>query len=73
MRLASSPQKEAHSMTDDSNEPPRAFTQEDLERFIAHKQGRRAAKAKGRELINHPSAPYIFAPRSMWKDKGKGR
>jgi hypothetical protein len=69
MRLASSPQKEAHSM-DDETDKPRAYTQADLLRFIAHKQGR---KAKGREMVNHPDAPYVFAPRSMWNDKGKGR
>lgn len=54
----------------DQDDQPKAYTQADLLRFIAHKQGR---KAKSRELINHPDAPFVFAPRSMWNDKGKGR
>ena len=45
----------------------RPATEADL---IAAWEAHKARKTKRAELINHPSAPYVFAPRAMWRRKG---
>lgn len=47
----------------------RPVTQEEM---LRHFEAMKARKADANKLVSHPSAPYVFAPKRMWKRGTKG-
>jgi hypothetical protein len=67
--IASTSTTGKHSSMTDETDKPKPYTEADLLREFGKRQEK---KTRAQELISSPDAPFVLAPRSMWKGKTAG-